>query len=145
MPTIPMPSIFNSATPHYTYSGNPHVSPFVGATGQLTPEITDPDVRIVTPPDKYRVFEAPSQSEYLLVPPTAPPTADDPTGMKAMMDFLGFNNQAIGGAVNGLQQGGQGPVTPPADPVPQPSFMETGPSSIGISNGSALTPAVQRM
>lgn len=138
IPTIPMPSLFKGVN-FYTYSGNSFVSPALGAKGALTPEIIDPDIRIITPPDKFHWFATPSESEYIVVPPTASPTAEDPTGMKAMMEFMGFNKAAVDGGMAGINAGTVQPsaVSNAGTPLIQsPAVGSANPAAIPNVNAS---------
>ena len=100
MPTIPLPEVFRTAA-SWSYSNNAFVSPVLGVETTLTPEITDPnapEIVLVSPPDRYQVFNTPGPVQYVFIPPPPPPTKDDPTGMKEMMSFLGFKKDLIDAA-----------------------------------------------
>jgi hypothetical protein len=64
----------------------------------VTPELADPDVIYVRPPDKYHFFDTGRPVKYIPVPPM-PPSKNDPTGMQRMMEFLGFDKRHVDVAV----------------------------------------------
>lgn len=115
IPDIPMPEVFKNSN-SYCYSGSSWVSPSVGSLGALTPQITDPDVKVITPPDRLHTFDVPRGVEYVVVPPTSPPTAEDPTGMQAMMEFLGFGNDMVKAGMSGFSQASSISAPPPSVP-----------------------------
>ena len=100
MPDLPLPEAFRSLTA-WTFCGNPYVSPAMGIAAGLGSDAVPPpeDVVILHPPPKYELFDTPRGSEYILVPPNPPPTKDDPTGMKRMMEFLGINKELVNAAL----------------------------------------------
>ena len=104
-PDIPLPEVFTSQY-SWTYSSAcPFVSPSLNAKaeGLAAAVQADPDVIVLPSPDRVQYFDAPTGVEYVLVPPQKPPTDDDPTGMKAMMEFLGFKKEyvdAAGSSIN---------------------------------------------
>lgn len=98
LPPIPLPEVFRSVN-SWSYTGNPYVSPAGGEmssafSSDVPPDVANPDLIIIRPPDRYHIFDVPGGVEYVLVPP-AKHTATDPSGMKAMMKFLGFKDEHV--------------------------------------------------
>lgn len=102
-PNIPMPAVFDSVN-SWSYSGSPFVTPAMNAKGDLLAELTakDPDVIVIPSPDRVQIFDTPpSEMQYVLLPPPRL-TKTDPTGMKAMMEFLGFKREYVAAGAAGL-------------------------------------------
>lgn len=99
MSPIPLPEVFQH-THAWTY-GCPHASPSLGSDSIVPPELSDPDIVYVRPPDKIHVFKTPGTMQYIPVP-EMPPEPTDPTGMRRMMEFLGFDKQHVDAAVAGV-------------------------------------------
>ena len=97
MSPIPLPEVFQH-THAWTY-GCPHASPSLGSDSIVPPELSDPDIVYVRPPDKIHVFKTPGAMQYIPVP-DMPPDPSDPTGMRRMMEFLGFDKQHVDVAVS---------------------------------------------
>jgi hypothetical protein len=146
-PNIPLPEAFQTVG-GWSYSSNPFISPCLTAkSGGVAASDFDPDVIIVPSPDKVEVFHTPQAMQYILLPPPKPPTENDPTGMKAMMDFLGFKKEytaAAGANIDnrlGLNQnsgqpqpaGGGATVGPDGKPtqppISTPSKLQSGPTA----------------
>ena len=119
MTPIPLPEVFQH-THAWTY-GCPHASPSLGADSIVPPELSDPDVVYVRPPDKIHVFKTPGAMQYISVP-EMPPQGSDPTGMRQMMEFLGFDKDHVDTAVSGVSS-----MTDPAssNAVPQAGSSAT--------------------
>jgi hypothetical protein len=119
-PNIPMPEVFSNQYSWTYSSGCPFISPSLNAKaeGLAAAVKADPDVIVLPSPDKVQYFDNPKIMEYIPIPPAKATTADDPTGMKAMMEFLGFKKDIVdaGGAsidshakANSQQIGPNGP------------------------------------
>jgi hypothetical protein len=129
MPQIPMPEAFHSLTA-WTYSGNPYVSPALSVGAGLGSDAVPlaQDVIIVHPPPKYELFDTPGASQYILVPPNPPPTKDDPTGMKRMMEFLGIKQDLIKQALPQKPDGNSVKSPTPNQSVQPPKIPQLQPS-----------------
>lgn len=135
-PNIPLPEAFETVG-GWSYSSNPFISPCLTAkSGGVAASDFDPDVIVVPSPDNAEVFHTPQAMQYILLPPPKPPTADDPTGMKAMMDFLGFKKEytaAAGANIDSRLGLDQNKGAPPPAP---------GGGSTGGSDGKAPPPSL---
>jgi len=148
MSPIPLPEVFQH-THAWTY-GCPHASPSLGSNSIVPPELSDPDVVYVRPPDKIHVFKTPGAMQYIPVP-EMPPDPSDPTGTRRMMEFLGFDKEHVDVAVSGTttaNNAGAGNVgaitasTPAAVSTSQPTQTPvSSTSSVGASQfNTAPTP-----
>ena len=99
MSPIPLPEVFQH-THAWTY-GCPYASPSLGSESIVPPELSDPDIVFVRPPDKVHVFKTPGAMQYIPVP-EMPPDTSDPTGMQRMMKFLGFDDKHVDVAVSNV-------------------------------------------
>jgi hypothetical protein len=97
------------------------------------------DVIIVPPPPKYEIFDTPGDSQYILIPPNPPPTKDDPTGMKRMMEFLGIKKDLISASFPTKTDPGKQAISTPLNPAQQANSIP-GPTSVspkGVPDGSS--------
>ena len=124
---IPLPEVFQHT--HAWSYGCPYVSPSLGVGSIVPPELSDPDVIYVRPPDKYHVFKTPGDMEYIPVPPM-PPDPSDPTGMRRMMEFLGFNKDHVDIATTSASNSASVTGQLPGQSVP---------TSAGVSGGTMST------
>ena len=144
---IPLPEVFQH-THSWTY-GCPYVSPSLGSDSIVPQELMDPDVIFVRPPDKIHVFKTPGHMEYIPVP-HMPPDPSDPTGMRQMMEFLGFKKDHVDIATSSVvgassSNTGNAPASAGTTPGPSPSSNNvqqastTNTSAQGNMPGPAMT------
>ena len=138
MPDLPMPEAFHNLNA-WAYSGNPYVSPAMRIGAGLGSDAVPPaeDVIIVQPPPKYQLFDTPGDYQYILVPPNPPPTKDDPTGMKRMMEFLGIKKDLITASFPTKADPGKPAITTPPNSAQQSNSVPgpTTASPKGIPDG----------
>ena len=131
-PDIPLPAVFQSVN-SWSYSSSPFVSPVLNTKAGLDDIMAkDPDVIVVQTPDKVQVFDTPGQMEYVWLPPPKI-TKTDPTGMNAMMEFLGFKNAGE-------------PPPQPGPPMAEPAPPQPGQAIAGqapLQPGQAMKTALQ--
>ena len=137
-PDVILPEIFRTVN-SWSYGSSAFVAPSLGTQAAGMPEPADPTVVFVPPPDRVEVFDTPGPMEYILVPP-AKYTKADPTGMKAMMKFLGFKDEYVQAGSAFLPGKPQAVVggTPPSltaasaqNGLPAPSATNAGPVGSG--------------
>jgi hypothetical protein len=138
LPNIPLPQVFK-ATSAWTYTGSPYVSPCLGTKVGALPPIKDPTPQYVTAPDRVIKVNPPGSMEYIPIPPeTKADRVDDPTGMKSLMEFLGFNKAQVSAASSQLDGGiNQAPGMPLASNA-GPMAQGTGDSGIKQNVSNAL-------
>jgi hypothetical protein len=145
-PDIPMPEVFSTVT-SWTYSASPFVSPALNAKAGMAGNIEfDPDTIVIPSPDKVQVFDTPGTMEYVLLPPPRL-TDKDPTGMKAMMDFLGFKGPFKDVAAAGVDKE-FAPADTPSIPVMgmkgQQARPQAGPPTHSGSHTAKLGNSIRR-
>ena len=119
-PDIPMPEVFQKVGA-WSFTGSPYVSPALSAKTAGAADVQfDPDVIVLPSPDKVQVFNTPPAVQYIPLPPPPPPTESDPTGMQAMMEFLGFKKEYVAAGTAGIndQMASQNTVPSPSGALP---------------------------
>ena len=120
-PDIPMPEVFQKVGA-WSFTGSPYVSPALNAKAAGAAAVQfDPDVIVLPSPDKVQVFNTPPALKYIPLPPAPPPTESDPTGMQAMMEFLGFKKEFVAAGTAGINEQTASQNTVPRAPGPFPA------------------------
>lgn len=128
VPPNQLPEVFSNPYA-YNYSGNALVGPALGARSALPVDVTDPDTIVIQAPDKIEFFNTPRGVEYIEIPPNGANAPTDPTGNSAMLDFMGFTQQATQPSVPGQQ-------SMPNFPINQPGMLSQGIQASGTQSGA---------